>query len=286
MMDFIYFLGRFHVLVLHIPIGIIVAILILEWLIRKDKYKHLEAAAGFLWVVGAASAILTVILGYMHFAEGGFTGPSATQHRTFGTTLAVIFTIIALLRSSQFASAYRPAFLPAAILMFILASITGHFGGNLTHGSDYLLEYAPQPLRSLAGLGPRRPPVTDLAMADPFLDIVGPMLRQRCSSCHNADKHESELDLTSYRGVMHGGETGSVVTPGKPDVSEIIRRVSLPSDDDEFMPAEGKTPLTDRQVRILEWWISIGAPSGDSLGSSGVTLDPDTRSLLSAELGI
>ena len=77
-MDLIYFLGRFHVLALHIPIGIIIAIFVLEWLSRKEKYQHLAAASGFLWVSAAASAIVTVILGYMHFAEGGFTGPSET----------------------------------------------------------------------------------------------------------------------------------------------------------------------------------------------------------------
>jgi len=38
-MDFVYFLGRFHVLVLHLPIGMIVVLFLLEWLSRKDKYR-------------------------------------------------------------------------------------------------------------------------------------------------------------------------------------------------------------------------------------------------------
>jgi len=58
-MDLIFFLGRFHVLALHIPIGIIIAIFVLEWLARKDKYRHLEAASGFLRMTAAVSAILT-----------------------------------------------------------------------------------------------------------------------------------------------------------------------------------------------------------------------------------
>ena len=174
-MEFIYFLGRFHVLALHIPIGIIVAIFVLELLARKDKYRHLAAASGFLWMAAAVSAILTVILGYMHFAEGGFTGASAAQHRTFGTALAVIITVVALVRVSAFSDNYKPVFLPAAVLMVLLASITGHYGGNLTHGSTYLVEYAPQPIRAMAGLAPRREPVESFAAADPYLDLVGPI---------------------------------------------------------------------------------------------------------------
>ena len=142
-MDFLYFLGRFHVLALHIPIGIIVAIFVLEWMSRKQKYQHLQAASPFLWMAAAVSAILTVILGYMHFSEGGFVGASALQHRNTGTALALIVTVVAALRSSAFADKYKPVYFPAAILMVFLASIAGHYGGNLTHGQTYLIEYSP-----------------------------------------------------------------------------------------------------------------------------------------------
>ncbi len=285
-MEFIYFLGRFHVLVLHIPIGIIVVVLCLEWLVRKEKYRHLESAAGFLWSAAAISAILTVILGYMHYAEGGFEGSSGIQHRNFGTGLAVIITVVAALRSSNFARSYTPVFLPASVLMFVLVAMVGHYGGNLTHGSTYLFEYAPQPIRSLAGLAPRRPPVTDLALADPFLDIVGPILDQRCTGCHNDDQRQGELVMTSYDALMRGGETGTVVTRGRPEVSELINRVTLPPDDDAYMPAEGRTPLTERQIDVIEWWIGIDAPTGVLLGDLEGALDDSSRALLTAELGL
>ena len=84
-MDFIYFIGRFHVLALHLPIGIIVALFVLEWLSRRQKYLYVESASPFLWGAAAVTALLTVLLGYLHFSEGGFTGPSADQHRFFGT---------------------------------------------------------------------------------------------------------------------------------------------------------------------------------------------------------
>ena len=83
-MDFVYFLGRFHVLVLHLPIGIIFALFILEYLSRKQQFRYLEAASPFLWGAMALSALVTVLLGLMHYAEGAFTGPSAEQHRFLG----------------------------------------------------------------------------------------------------------------------------------------------------------------------------------------------------------
>ena len=282
-MDFLYFLGRFHVLVLHLPIGIIVALCALEWASRKEKYKYLAVASPFLWGAMAISALVTVCLGYLHFSEGGFVGDSANQHRTFGTAVALVATLVAFLRTSAFADVYKQVFFPASAVLLLLVSITGHFGGNLTHGSTYLVEYAPGPLRSLAGLGPKRK-ITALADADPFADVVGPMFHDRCGSCHNADKRENDLNLSTYEAVMRGGENGKVVVPRDPQMSELFRRISLAPSDEEFMPAEGKTPLTARQVDIIRWWIGAGAPTGVTLGT--LTLPDDVKAQLTAELGL
>jgi uncharacterized membrane protein len=281
-MDFLYFLGRFHVLVLHLPIGIVCALFVLEWLARKEKYRYLEAASPFLWGAMALTALVTVTLGYLHFSEGNF-GSSGLQHRNFGTAVALIATAIALLRTSSFAANYKPVFFPASVLLLLLVAITGHFGGNLTHGSTYLVEYAPQPIRSLAGLAPRRV-LTSVRDADPFADVVGRFFQARCGGCHNSDKRESGLDLTSYQTAMRGGDGGKVIVKGDTEQSELLRRISLPHDDDEFMPAEHKTPLTDRQVAIIRWWVAAGAPNGVTIGA--LEVPAETQALLSAELGV
>lgn len=282
-MDFIYFLGRFHVLALHLPIGIICALFVLELLARKPRFAHLQAASPYLWAATAVSAIITVLFGYMHFAEGGFVGSSAFLHRNLGTLLAIVATAIALVRVSPFAEGFQRLFFPASILMVLLSAVVGHYGGNLTHGSTYLVEYAPQPLRSLAGLAPRRQ-ITSLAEANAFEDVVQPMLGQRCEGCHNPDKRESGLDLTSFDSVMKGGEGGRVVVPGNSSQSELLRRITVDPASDEFMPAEGKTPLTAQQTQIIEWWIAAGASADRTVEE----LQPssEVRALLSAELGL
>lgn len=281
-MDLVYFLGRFHVLVLHLPIGIIVALVALEWLARKEKYRYLEAASPFLWGAMALTALVTVTLGYLHFEEGSF-GSSGIQHRNFGTAVALISTAVAFLRTSGAAASYKPLFFPASAVLVFLVAITGHFGGNLTHGSTYLVEYAPQPIRALAGLAPRRT-LSSVREADPFVDVVGRMFQERCGGCHNSDKRENGLDLTSYDTAMRGGDSGKDIIKGDTEQSELLRRISLPRDDDEFMPAEHKTPLTDRQVAIIRWWIAAGAPTGVTIGM--LEVPAETQAQLAAELGV
>jgi len=92
------------------------------------------------------------------------------------------------------------------------------------------------------------------------------------------------LNLTSYQTAMRGGDSGKVIVKGDTEQSELLRRISLPRDDDEFMPAEGKTPLNPRQVAIIRWWIAAGAPTGVTIGS----LDPpaEIQTQLSQELGV
>ncbi len=152
-MDAIYFLGRFHVLVLHLPIALVLIAVLAEWLSRRERYRPLEPALDLLWGATAVTAIATVGLGYMHFAEGGFTGPSARMHRLLGTTLAIVATLNFAwrLRGGEVYRRFRSAISTALIVLVVL---TGHYGGNLTHGDTFLVEYAPEPIRRLAGLEP------------------------------------------------------------------------------------------------------------------------------------
>ena len=263
-MDFLYFLGRFHVLVLHLPIGIVLIAIVLDFIARRPRFRPLAAASAFLWGAAALTAIVTAMLGYLHYLEGGFAGNTAIIHMVLGTSTAVGSALVWILRT-------REVVLPrvlhdgiAAVLLLLIV-LTGHYGGNLTHGSEYLLEYAPTPIRALAGLPPRRPPVTVLAEAEIFLDVIHPMFRARCTGCHNNDRRRAGLSLMSYEALRRGGEYGSVVLAGRPESSELYRRISLPAHDEAFMPAEGNTPLTPEQVDLVRWWIDLGIPESGLL---------------------
>jgi uncharacterized membrane protein len=98
-MDFIYFLGRFHVLLLHLPIGILTLAIVFELLVRYRPFKFLEPAVSWTWLAGGVSGIGAVALGFMHAMESGFQdSPAVEAHRWAGITLTSLGLLIFLLR--------------------------------------------------------------------------------------------------------------------------------------------------------------------------------------------
>ena len=141
-------------------------------------------------------------------------------------------------------------------------------GGNLTHGSTYLFEYAPNPIRKLAGLPNKsrsRKNLTLIDSVDVYLDLISPIMDKRCISCHNLEKKKGDLNLTSFSSLMKGGESGKIIIPGDISSSDLFRRITLPTNHKDFMPTEGKQPLTADQVALIGWWINKNAPSSGYL---------------------
>jgi hypothetical protein len=58
---------------------------------------------------------------------------------------------------------------------------------------------------------------------------------------------------------MRGGKDGPVVQPGDAPGSDLFRRISLPSNHDDFMPKGGKRALSSDEVKLIELWIRAGA---------------------------
>lgn len=270
MEQFIWFLGRFHVLVLHLPLGILTLAATLEILVRFERFKSFEGGLAALWAAGAISAIATVALGFMHASEDSFRQmPAVEAHRWAGVALCVAACLVAAFRTRLWQVDQKFRSVSVAIILFLML-LTGHLGGNLTHGDSYLLQYAPGTIRVLAGFpadaGPRPRP-KDVASADIYLDVVQPALAQRCSSCHNNSKKSGGFSVASYETLMKGGSHGAVIKPGDSAASDLFRRVSLAPAAKDFMPKEGKTPLNSNEVAALDWWIKQGAPASASVGS-------------------
>lgn len=261
--DFMIFLGRFHPLIVHLPIGFLVFAVIAQFATLQPKFHPLKPFLKYLWGLGAISAALTVLFGYLLSLTGDYDEDTLFWHKWSGiAVLACSVTCYYISKKQRDNSTIQKW----VVVLLATGSIiyTGHLGGNLTHGQTYLLEYAPNPLRSMAGLPPKiepRPKVTVLDAAEVYLDLISPMMNRKCTSCHNRGKKKGDLLLTTYANLMKGGENGEVVIPGDVEASELFRRITLPEEHDDFMPSEGKRPLSDQEVAIIEWWISSGAPS-------------------------
>lgn len=91
---------------------------------------------------------------------------------------------------------------------------------------------------------------------------IRPILSNRCLKCHGPDEKERQagLRVDSRDGAFAKLESGKVaVVVGKPDESELIRRVTS-ADDSERMPPVGHgKPLDAREVELLRAWIRQGA---------------------------
>ena len=283
MMDFVYFLGRFHVLALHLPIGILLVAVVLETLAWFRRDERLASITPLIWGLGAASAVLTVALGWMHALEAGFDGPGVAHHRWWGVSVAVLAIGIWAAKVAPAFAWRRWVVAGGGILVSLCLFITGHYGGNLTHGETYLVEYAPAPIRALAGLEVREA-VTDVASADLYRDIVAPVLAMRCQGCHNESKRRGGLSLVSYESLVAGGKSGASIAPGNPSASDLYRRITLPQNHTDFMPAEGKAPLSDPQIQAIGWWIGVGAPKQGTV----IEFEPpdDIRMALQSVLGL
>jgi mono/diheme cytochrome c family protein len=264
--ELVYFFGRFHVLILHVPVGVLMLAIGMEVLARWPRFfvegrSPLEPAMPLIWGFGALAAMATVALGYMHASEPGFSGAGVDHHRWAGTALAFTSVLIWAWRADAPRSFARvwPVGMVALVALLIA---TGHFGGVLTHGPDYLSEFAPGALRarSAEARTAARPKVTDAAAADIYLDVVAPLLKNSCGSCHNEDKRRGGLSFADYPSLRKGGESGAAIKPGDPSGSELYRRITLPSNAEGYMPKNHKSPPGGAEIEVLRWWIEIGAP--------------------------
>src|SRR3546814_1451971 len=89
-MDIVSFFGRFHPLVVHLPIGILLAAILIAFLSRKEKFRFLAPALDFLLLLGAISAALACILGLMLAQGGDYDSNSLFWHQWSGIFLAVL----------------------------------------------------------------------------------------------------------------------------------------------------------------------------------------------------
>lgn len=91
-----------------------------------------------------------------------------------------------------------------------------------------------------------------------FTRQVWPILAGSCVDCHGPRKHKGDLRLDQSRDAFDASRDPRIVVRGDPAASELLRRVGLPPDDPDAMPARGD-PLTAAQVALLRHWIEQGA---------------------------
>ncbi|MCB0521837.1 MAG: chitobiase/beta-hexosaminidase C-terminal domain-containing protein [Lewinellaceae bacterium] len=245
-MDFIHQIGRFHPLVLHLPIGF----LLLAFMMELAKKEGFQKAIGFALQWGMVAAIVAAISGWCLSQEGGYEEEVLIWHQWLGIGTAFLSVVLFLLyqkKQEGKGRAYFPVFM-ATMLLLITA---GHFGGTLTHGNGFLFgektaEEAP-------------PAISNLDSAIVFKDFIQPILKEKCTGCHNESKLKGELLLTGREGILKGGKTGPLLIAGDTANSLLLQRLHLPDEEKKHMPPKGKKQPTTEEIKLLAWWIGQGA---------------------------
>ena len=88
-----------------------------------------------------------------------------------------------------------------------------------------------------------------------FHEQILPILERRCHGCHQPANAGGQLNLTSYSQLSKGGKQGSILVPGKPEDSLMVKMIS---GQPPRMPMSGG-PLTAEEIRLIRLWISQGA---------------------------
>ena len=257
--DIVVFFGRFHPLIVHLPIGFLVLAAIMELLstFYKKKFEGLSIAISISILCGGFGALASAIIGYMLSQQGGYEDQTLFWHQWLGILLSILSFLGWAIKSGRLSVPYISSKV-IIIALIILISITGHLGGNLTHGSDYLTVYAPEFLggnkKGSSGLEISSNPDS----VSVFKHLIQPILNTKCISCHNDTKSNGGLLLTTKEGIINGGDNGMVLNPNQPYQSELFLRCTFPKNSKKFMPPKGNA-LTFSELKLLEFWISEGA---------------------------
>ena len=213
-------LGKSHLLWVHLPIGFIFLALVLTLLKRKNPEAPYLILLPLIWRLATLAAIFAVFSGLLLSENQEGTNLFFHQYAGIFLTVGLITYLI-----------FKNEFL--LIFISILFVTTIHLGASLTHGEEYLFTE-------------KRKVITQLNEVELYEDAIVPIFKAKCFSCHKPGKSKGDLDLTNYEKIG--------------DKEELVRRTHLPKSHKEFMPANGKAPLSKEQLAILSYWVEIGAP--------------------------
>lgn len=261
------FFGHFHPVVVHLPIGILFIAFILEMLRLKTKNSQLNVAIPIILFWGFISAVISCVFGWLLSLSGDYNEDTLFWHQWLGISVAAIAGLLWILKKRNTNSTslqFKKIYTSLVVGTMVLLLFTGHLGGSMTHGEDYLTANTPQPFKRWLGITTKeakseRKPITDINEALIYKDVIEPVLETKCWTCHNATKKKGQLRMDTEELLLKGGKNGVVIKANDATGSEMIKRLLLPKDDDKRMPPKGKPGPTTEEIELIKWWISNGA---------------------------
>ncbi|KPM48674.1 c-type cytochrome domain-containing protein [Jiulongibacter sediminis] len=267
------FIAQFHPLLVHLPIGFLLIGLVFFLLHKKGVEGISDKTIRWILLFSFLASLFSSISGYLLADGGGYDSELVNKHRNGGISLILLTGLLYILNlKEQKGLIINILWAVSSISLFL----TGHWGGSLTHGEDFL---------SFGSTEYTKPEITDPQQALVYQEIIEPIFAEKCWSCHSSKKQKGDLRLDSPEAILQGGENGEILTAHQPKQSELYKRLLLEKEDDDRMPPDGKPQLTKDEIQLIEWWIATGLSfdqkAGDLEQSPAVQLA--LKSLVKAE---
>ncbi len=262
------FLAPFHSVMLHFPIGFLTMAGILEvYYAFRPNGEVRRVTVLVLWL-GLLTGVISATFGLMRAGGGGYDVQAMELHRIYGIAVPLVTAATLVLQWIAYRDAAGRGWMHVyrCVLLGTLALVVvaGHYGGNLTHGSKYLVENAPEFVRELLENDAASSSVTNSAPINErqryYVEKVQPLLEAKCYKCHGPDKQKGGYRLDKPELALKAGESDHVaIKPGDPMGSNLARLILLPAEHDDVMPPAGKQGLTLEEIMTLLDWIRNGA---------------------------
>lgn len=246
------FTGRLHPAIVHLPIGILLLGCLFELLTKSNRYSFFRPAIQIMIFWGMLSAVAAVVSGLLLERSGEYEEEFVGPHELAGISTAVLSLALYVLYRKNVKRKFLKIF---SGIVLLVVGLTGHLGGNVTRGPEFLTE----PFTQSSGKTITIKPIPNIQQAAAFNDVVQPILKEGCYNCHGPNKQKGKLRFDEKEAIIKGGKNGKIVVAGKPEDSEMIKRMLLPIDHEDHMPPKNKAQLTKPQISVLQWWVNSGA---------------------------
>ena len=245
MEEIIKYLGNFHPVVLHLPIG---AFLFTFLLFISQKYlkSNFDPAVRMGLLFSFITSIITSIFGYILHLNGDYDSVLVDRHMWLAIATTILIGFVLYLHKKQ--KPYNHI-LSSFVFATVLLTITGHNGGSLTHGKDYLK--LPDFEKEIS--------IVSYDSIHVFNQVISPILDSKCVKCHNTGKSKGNLMLSSIDKILLGGEKGQIIKSNSSVDSRLYTYLNLPIDDEMHMPPDGNSQLNDNEKELIKLWIDEGA---------------------------
>lgn len=280
--DIVLFFGRFHPLVVHLPIGFLFFAFILELFVKFKNETKYNATISLALFLGIISALTACILGYMLSLSGDYDETAADDHFWFGIATTVVALITWVVKTDKIKIS-KSKHLPIVsfTIMTLLLTVTGHYGGNLTHGEDYLTAYLPFGEKEKEEVVE----IKSIEEAKVYAHVVAPIFKKKCISCHNSNKKKGGLSLEGIKAILKGGKNGAVLLASNNIESPLLQRILLDPSDKEAMPPKGKAIMTKDEIKLVTYWIDNGNASFE-VPVSNIETSEEMKILITEQLGL